>query len=178
VQLPSKNAEKNQRGTRKTTSDPKWPRRGPQKLNLDLESAVPHPFRAVCGKRGIAQDSMPSACYTVSVQNEQDFRSAADAALSSLKRHLIAREEDEQAAFEVEEQGGVLNILFEDPAGRFVITPNAPVRQIWISALATSFKLDWDAKQQEFVLPRTAETLRALVDRLIGEQHAPNASRI
>jgi CyaY protein len=112
------------------------------------------------------------------MQEEQDFRRTAEAALDNLKRHLIAREEDEHAAFEVEEQGGVLNVLFEDPAARFVITPNTPVRQIWISALATSFKLDWDSKLEEFILPRTGETLSALVDRLIGEQHAPNASRL
>ena len=112
------------------------------------------------------------------MQNEQEFRRASEAALENLKRHLFAREEDEQAGFEVEEQGGVLNILFEDPAARFVITPNTPVRQIWISALATSFKLDYDSKLEEFLLPRTGETLRALVDRLIDEQHAPNTSRL
>jgi CyaY protein len=104
--------------------------------------------------------------------DEQEFRRAADAALDALKRHLIAREEDEQAAFEVEEQGGVLNVLFEEPGTRFVITPNAPVHQIWISALATSFKLDWDSATNGFALVRTGETLTALVDRLIGEYHA------
>ena len=112
------------------------------------------------------------------MSDEQDFRRAAEAALGNLKRHLFAREEIEQAGFEVEEQGGVLNVLFEDPAARFVITPNTPVRQIWISALATSFKLDWDSKLEEFILPRTGETLRALVDRLIGEHHAPSSGRI
>jgi CyaY protein len=112
------------------------------------------------------------------MQDEQDFRRAAESALGNLKRHLFAREEAEQAAFEVEEQGGVLSVLFEDPAARFVITSNAPMRQIWISALATSFKLDWDSKLEEFVLPRTGETLRALVDRLIGEHHAPGSGRM
>jgi len=112
------------------------------------------------------------------MQDKQDFRHTAEAALDDLKKHLIAHEEDEQAGFEVEEQGGVLNVLFEDPAARFVITPNAPVRQIWISALATSFKLDWDSKREEFLLPRTGETLRTLVDRLIGEHHSPTASRL
>lgn len=111
------------------------------------------------------------------MQDEQDFRRTAEAALSNLKRHLIAREEDELAGFEVEEQAGVLNVLFEDPAARFVITPNAPVRQIWISALATSFKLDYDSTLEEFILPRTGETLSALIDRLIGEHHAPSPSR-
>jgi CyaY protein len=50
-----------------------------------------------------------------------------------------------------------------------VITPNTPVRQIWISALSTSFKLDWDATAGAFVLPRTGEKLIPLVDRLIHE---------
>jgi CyaY protein len=101
--------------------------------------------------------------------NEIEFRNLAETALNSLMQHLIAREEDE-AGFEVEEQGGALQVLFEEPPGKFVVTPNAPVRQIWISALSTSFKLDWDGAASAFALPRTGEHLMALVDRLIGEQ--------
>jgi iron donor protein CyaY len=103
------------------------------------------------------------------MQDEIEFRRAAEGALEALKKHLFAREEEDQAAFEVEEQNGVLNVVFEEPPGKFVITPNTPVRQIWISALSTSFKLDWDATAGEFVLPRTGEKLIPLVDRLIGE---------
>jgi len=105
------------------------------------------------------------------MQDEQEFRRSAEAAIDGLKRHLFARE-DTQADFEVEEQGGVLNVLFDDPGARFVITANAPVRQIWISALATSFKLDWNSAAKEFVLSRTGESLIALVDRLIAECQA------
>jgi CyaY protein len=102
--------------------------------------------------------------------DELEFRRVAESALDALKRHLIAREEEEDAGFEVEEQNGVLNVVFEEPAGKFVITPNTPVRQIWISALSTSFKLDWDQSASAFVLPRTGEQLIGLVDRLIQEQ--------
>ncbi len=105
------------------------------------------------------------------MMDELEFRRAAESALEALKKHLIVREEDDNAGFEVEEQNGVLNVLFDEPAGKFVITPNTPVRQIWISALSTSFKLDWDAKTSGFVLPRSGEPLIPLVDRLI-EQHA------
>ena len=98
-----------------------------------------------------------------------EFRRLAEIALVSLMRHLIAREEEAESRFEVDEQGGVLNVSFEEPAGKFVITPNAPVRQIWISALSTSFKLDWDEAASAFTLPRTGEHLMALVDRLIAE---------
>jgi CyaY protein len=104
--------------------------------------------------------------------DELEFRSLVETALDALKQHLIVREAENNSGFEVEEQGGVLHVLFEEPAGKFVITPNAPVRQIWISALSTSFKLDWDAARQVFVLPRTGEALSPLVDRLIGEHLA------
>jgi len=102
--------------------------------------------------------------------DELEFRRVAENALDALKRHLIVREEESDAGFEVEEQGGVLNVLFDEPAVKFVITPNTPVRQIWISALSTSFKLDWDQTAGAFVLPRTGEQLTPLVDRLIQEQ--------
>jgi CyaY protein len=102
--------------------------------------------------------------------NEPEFRRLAETALDALMQHLIAREAEEESGFEVEGQGGVVNLLFEEPEGKFVITPNAPMRQIWISALSTSFKLDWDERASAFALARTGEQLQALVDRLIGEQ--------
>ncbi len=102
--------------------------------------------------------------------DELEFRKLAEAALIELLQHLIALEEKEDSGFEVEGgQGGLLNVLFEEPPGKFVITPNAPVQQIWISALSTSFKLDWDAAAAAFVLPRTGEQLTPLVDRLIAD---------
>jgi iron-sulfur cluster assembly protein CyaY len=101
--------------------------------------------------------------------DEMEFRRAADAALEDLKRHLFVREEEAGSGFEVEEQSGALHILFEEQDGKFVVTPNTPVRQIWISALATSFKLDWDAAAEGFLLPRTGEPLIPLIERLIEE---------
>ncbi|MGA2696407.1 MAG: iron donor protein CyaY [Terriglobales bacterium] len=98
---------------------------------------------------------------------EQEFRRHADAALEALKQSLITAEET--ADFEVEDQSGALHISFEDGA-RFVISPNAPVRQIWISALATSFKLDWSDLSRNFVLTKTGEGLKALLSRLINQQ--------
>jgi iron donor protein CyaY len=103
------------------------------------------------------------------MQDEQDFRRVAESAIEALKKHLILREEEEESGFEVEEQNGVLNVVFEEPPGKFVITPNTPVRQVWISALSTSFKLDWDSTTSAFVLRRTGEQLQPLVDRLIDE---------
>jgi iron-sulfur cluster assembly protein CyaY len=99
---------------------------------------------------------------------ELDFRRKADAAVEQLKKSLIAAEDD--AAIEVEEQNGVLHVVFEEPPAKFVITPNTPVRQIWISALSTSFKLDWSEAQKDFVLEKTGERLKPLVGRLVNQQ--------
>ena len=101
--------------------------------------------------------------------DEVEFRYLSEIALEALKQHLFELEEAESAGFEVEEQNGVLKVEFEEPPGKFVITPNAVVRQIWISALSTSFKLDWDAAARAFFLPRTGEQLSPLVDRLIHD---------
>jgi len=111
-------------------------------------------------------------CYTEAMLDELEFRRHVEVALDALKQHLIEREEDEEAGFEVEEQNGVLNVLFDEPPGKFVITPNTPIRQIWISARSTSFKLDWNAERREFILPRSGEALLPLIDRLIAEHLA------
>ncbi|WP_263417535.1 iron donor protein CyaY [Terriglobus albidus] len=97
--------------------------------------------------------------------DEAAFRRESDSALESLKQALIEAEED--GGFEVEEKNGVLNVLFEDGSAKFVFTPNTPVRQIWISALSTSFKLEWHDGQ--FVLPKTGEALQLLTQRLLRE---------
>jgi iron donor protein CyaY len=98
---------------------------------------------------------------------EAEFRSRADVALESLKQSLFAAEDS--AGIEVEDQAGALYVAFDDGA-RFVVSPNAPVRQIWISALSTSFKLDWSEPEQDFVLLKSNEKLKPLLSRLINQQ--------
>ena len=100
--------------------------------------------------------------------DEQEFRRHADQALESLKRSLMQAEES--AEIEVEENAGALKVSFEESPGTFVISPNSPVRQIWISALSTSFKLDWSETGADFVLAKTGENMKALLSRLINQQ--------
>ena len=105
--------------------------------------------------------------------DETTFRNESDRALNDLKQALIRAEED--GGFEAEEKNGVLNVLFEDGSAKFVFTPNTPVRQVWISAQSTSFKLEWDEDRRGFVLPKTKEDLRTLSERLLRE-HLNNPS--
>ncbi len=99
---------------------------------------------------------------------DQEFQKHSETAFDALKRSLY--EAESQADFEVEEANGALQVNFDDPPGRFVVSPNSPVRQIWISALSTSFKLDWSEPSQGFVLSKSGETLKQLLTRLINEQ--------
>jgi len=100
--------------------------------------------------------------------NEQDFRRRADKAFEDLKQSLYAAEDG--ADFEVEDNAGAIHISFDEPPAKFVISPNAPVHQIWISALSTSFKLDWSEERNDFVLAKSGEALKQLTSRLISEQ--------
>jgi CyaY protein len=96
------------------------------------------------------------------VLSEQEFRLTADQALERLQRTLLHLADDE--GFEVELQNGVLQVIFDDPPAKFVVSPNAPVRQIWVSAMSRSYKLSWSASEGAFVLD--GEPLAALVERL------------
>lgn len=106
--------------------------------------------------------------------DESTFRRESDNALESLKQSLI-RAEEAVGGFETEEKNGVLNVLFDDGSAKFVFTPNTPVRQVWISAQSTSFKLEWNDAAHAFTLPRTGEDLRTLTERLLREQLADPA---
>ena len=94
---------------------------------------------------------------------EQEFRVKSDEAIEQARRALMTL--SDQEGFEIEMQDGVLNLLFEEPSdARFVVSPNAPVRQIWVSAMAKSYKLSWAPEHGAFALD--AETLPQLLDRL------------
>ena len=98
--------------------------------------------------------------------SEQEFRVRCDEALAQARLHLLPLADAE--GFEVEFQNGVLNLVFEEPReSKFVVSPNAPVRQIWVSAMSRSFKLGWDASRNGFALGN--EMLADLLGRLARE---------
>jgi CyaY protein len=99
--------------------------------------------------------------------SEQDFRLEADRALEQAQQSLLPLADRE--GFEVELQNGVLQVVFEEPTvAKFVVSPNAPVRQVWVSAISRSYKLSWASDSATFVLD--GESLNALLGRLALEQ--------
>ncbi|MFZ0212047.1 MAG: iron donor protein CyaY [Candidatus Acidiferrales bacterium] len=101
--------------------------------------------------------------------DEREFQKKCEEVFGSLTKRLA--ELGDEHDFEVEGGSGKIEIQFEDPdETRFVISPNSPVRQIWISALTTSFKLGWSDEKSAFVLDKTGETLDQAMSRILSQQ--------
>jgi frataxin len=100
---------------------------------------------------------------------EKDFQRKADAAFEDLKKRLLTA--GDYHDFDVEGESGKLEVLFEEPEEtKFVVSPNTPMREIWISALSTSFKLGWSEARNAFVLDKTDEDLLQVMSRVISQQ--------
>jgi iron donor protein CyaY len=100
----------------------------------------------------------------MSALSEQEFRTKSVQALEDARRELLPLA-DTGDGFEVELQNGVLNLVFEEPSEmKFVVSPNAPVRQIWVSAMSRSYKLAWAPELGAFALD--GESLSQMLERL------------
>lgn len=103
------------------------------------------------------------------------FTTRAEAALQDLFRALN-RAADEHD-LEADMNAGALTIEFESPKAKFVVSPNSPVRQIWVSANVKSFKLDWDDAAGGFVLASTGQSLNELI-AAAASQHLGETIRL
>src|SRR3984893_2561977 len=100
---------------------------------------------------------------------EKDFRKKADVAFEELKKRLATL--GDEHGFYVEGESGKLEVIFEEPEeAKFVVSPNTPVREIWISALSTSFKLGWSDSKNAFVHEKTGENLLDVMSRVVSQQ--------
>lgn len=100
--------------------------------------------------------------------DDQTFQSHSADALDDLFDRLTSA--SEKHGFEADFNGGALTIEFEDPPAKFVVSPNSPVKQIWVSAHSKSFKLDWDASREAFVLAGTGQTLAEMIGAAVSQQ--------
>jgi iron donor protein CyaY len=98
--------------------------------------------------------------------DDQLFKRRSDEALEDLSQTLI--DAGDNHGFDVDFQSGALTVEFDEPPAKFVVSPNAPVQQIWVSALSRSFKLEWSEEQYAFVLPETGESLNLLLAKVIS----------
>ena len=100
---------------------------------------------------------------------EHDFQKKADAAFEDLKRRLLKL--GDEHGFDVEGESGKLEVIFDEPEpAKFVVSPNTPIREIWISALSTSFKLGWSDARNSFVHEKSGEDLHQVMSRVVSQQ--------
>jgi iron donor protein CyaY len=98
--------------------------------------------------------------------DDQQFKKQADLTLESLYRKLATA--SDKYEFEPDFNAGALSIEFEEPPAKFVISPNSPVHQIWVSANSKSYKLAWDAERAAFILPETGQNLDSFIQEAIS----------
>ena len=101
--------------------------------------------------------------------SEAEFQQHAEDAIAELERAFGALAEERDIDVQVE--GGVLSVTFEEgEPGRFIVSPNSSVRQLWVSARVSSLKFDWLEQTKQFGIAATGETLRQAMTRLTQEQ--------
>jgi len=99
---------------------------------------------------------------------EQEFKKRCEDALATLHRELTGAADD--YGFETNFSSGAITVRFEDPPAKFVISPNAPSRQVRISAFGKTYKLDWDIVENTFVSSDSGQSLKQLMEQFISKQ--------
>lgn len=99
---------------------------------------------------------------------DSEFQLRCDAALADLNKALLRAAEVHE--FEPDFQAGALTVEFEEPREKFVVSPQAPACQVWVSARVKSYKLDWNEERKVFVLPATGQSLKELMADLLQQR--------
>jgi iron donor protein CyaY len=105
--------------------------------------------------------------------SEAEFQKKAEEAVKELEQAFgdLAESKD----IDVEVEGGVLSVTFEEgEPGKYIVSPNSSVRQVWVSARVSSFKFDWSDDVNAFILAGTGEPLKSVMSRLTQEQLGDN----
>jgi len=105
--------------------------------------------------------------------SDAEFQEKVEATIRELEAAFA--DLGEARDLDVEVQGGVLSVTFEEgEPGRFIVSPNSSVRQLWVSARVASYKFDWSAANG-FVLAGTGEPIKQVMTRLAQEQLGDNS---
>ena len=102
------------------------------------------------------------------MMDEQEYKKHADQAMQDVSTQLSHAAETDP--YEVDFNNGNVVIEFTDPPAKFVVSQQTATRQIWVSALSKSFKLDYDPELTTFVIKDTGQTLLSLLRQAIAKQ--------
>lgn len=96
------------------------------------------------------------------------FTNRYDTAVSRLDNALSAFI-DSGSEFDTEKNGDVLSVIFDD-GSKFIITPNSPVSQLWVSANYEGHRFNFDEARQQWIDEKSGEIFEAYLGRLLSEK--------
>lgn len=99
---------------------------------------------------------------------DDDFQRHASAAFQDLHDSLMSASEDYD--FAVTRDGSKLVVESKHPPARCVVEVHPAFSQIWIATASKTIKLDWDIVENAFLLTRTGETLREVIEQALSAQ--------
>ncbi|MEP7236193.1 MAG: iron donor protein CyaY [Ignavibacteriota bacterium] len=82
---------------------------------------------------------------------------------------------DSGSEFDLEKNGDVLSVIFEDDS-KYIISPNSPVSQLWVSANYEGHRFKFDEVHSNWVDEKSGEEFLAYLGRLLSDKLAENIS--
>ncbi len=82
---------------------------------------------------------------------------------------------DTGSDFELEKNGDVLTIIFEDDS-KFIISPNSPVSQLWVSANYEGHRFNFNEERSAWFDEKSGEEFLIYLSRLLSEKLIENIS--
>ncbi len=74
---------------------------------------------------------------------------------------------DSGSDFDLEKNGDVLSIIFEDDS-KFIISPNSPVSQLWVSANYEGHRFNFDEGKSVWQDEKSGEEFLTYISRLLS----------
>lgn len=98
--------------------------------------------------------------------SDQAFRRAAEATLDAIEAEL-ERAGDGGCEVEIERQGNVITLTFEDDS-RIVVNSHSAAQEIWVAARAGGFH--YRLRDERWIDGRSGDELWAALSRLVSQQ--------
>jgi CyaY protein len=76
---------------------------------------------------------------------------------------------DGDSDLDVERSGDVLTISFSDGA-KFIISPNSPVNQLWVSANYEGHRFNFDGGKRFWIDEKTGQEFHVYISRLLSDK--------
>src|SRR4051812_21218846 len=97
-----------------------------------------------------------------------DFGKQYESTMTELDTKLSALI-DSGEDFDLERSGDVMKILFED-GEQFIITPQSPTSQLWLSANYAGHRFNWSDEKSDWTNEKTGERFTNELSYLLGNK--------